>query len=239
MVIAPPSRGPNAAYQFISGSLDDLDSLPIMRNVPELALPKPVPLAQIRQARTAGRNDALFGFCVRTAKRCNSLDQLLDRARNHNSQLPNPLQENEAMKTAASAWDYEQRGLNRYGQHGAYFPIEEVIGLCANPDAFTLLAYLRANNGPWSDFWVANGLAETFGWGIKRLATARRILIERGDVVLIKPSHKGSPAVYEWASKSGTAGSNSWVAKTASNPQPTPPPAAHAVPFTQEERIEL
>ena len=102
------------------------------------------------------------------------------------------------MKTTASAWGYEQRGDNRFGQHGAYFPIEEVIGLCANPDAFTLLAYLRANNGPWSNFWIANGLAETFGWGRKRLAAARCRLIERGDVVLVKPSRKGSPAIYQW-----------------------------------------
>ena len=198
MVVAPPSQGANGAYQFISGSLDCLDKLPVMANVPERALPKPTPLAQIRRTRTAGRNDALFQFCMRTARRCDNLDQLLDRARHHNSQLPIPLEEAEVMKTTASAWGYEQQGLNRYGQHGAYFPFEQVIGLCSDPDAFTLLAYLRANNGPWSDFWIANGLAETFGWGDKRLAAARHRLIERGDVVEVRAPRRHSPGIYQW-----------------------------------------
>ena len=51
------------------------------------------------------------------------------------------------MKTAASAWDYEQRGENRFGQFGAWFPFEEIEGLIHDVDAFALLAYLRANNG--------------------------------------------------------------------------------------------
>ena len=60
MVIAPPSQGANGTYHFIAGNLDCLDQLPVMRDVPERALPKPMPLAQIRETRTAGRNDALF-----------------------------------------------------------------------------------------------------------------------------------------------------------------------------------
>jgi hypothetical protein len=39
MVIAPPSQGPKGNYQFISGSLDDLGRLPVMRDVPAKALP--------------------------------------------------------------------------------------------------------------------------------------------------------------------------------------------------------
>jgi hypothetical protein len=65
MVTAPPSHGPKGDYQFIAGSLDDLRRLPIMRNVPERALPPSAPLAQIRQPRTTGRNDALFRCALR------------------------------------------------------------------------------------------------------------------------------------------------------------------------------
>jgi hypothetical protein len=200
MVTAPPSHGPKGNYQFIAGSLDDLHRLPIMRNVPERALHRPAPLAQMRQPRTTGRNDALWRFCMRTARRCDNLDQLLDHAHQFNSELPSPLQEEETVKTAASAWRYETTGKNQFGQHGAYFTIEMIEGLVRNrdTDAFALLAYLRAHNGPWADFWITNGLAKTFGCGDKRLAAARDRLLERSDVVLVKPPHKGSPAIYQW-----------------------------------------
>jgi hypothetical protein len=200
MVTAPPSRGPKGDYQFVAGGLDDLSRLPTMRDVPERALPKPVPLAEIRQATPAGRNEALFRHCMRTAKRCDSLDQLLDQAREYNSQLSNPLQEDETVKTATSAWGYEQSGQNRFGQFGAWFPTEEIEGLIRGRDydALLLLAYLRANNGPWADFWIADGLAKTFGWGPNRLSAARRRLIERGDVTLVAPQRRRTPALYCW-----------------------------------------
>jgi Bifunctional DNA primase/polymerase, N-terminal/Primase C terminal 1 (PriCT-1) len=203
IVTAPPSHGPKGNYQFVAGSLNDLSRLPTMRDVPERALPKPVPLAEIRQARPAGRNEALFKHCMRTARGCDNLDQLLDQAREYNSQLPNPLQEDETVKTATSAWSYEQSGQNRFGQFGAWFPVEEIESLVrdrrrADPDAFFLLAYLRANNGPWSNFMIADGLAKTFGWGRNRLSEARARLIERGDVIEQRASRGGTAALYRW-----------------------------------------
>jgi hypothetical protein len=65
-------------------------------------------------------------------------------------------------------------------------------------DALLLLAYLRVNNGPWADFWIADGLAKTFGWGPNRLSAARRRLIERGDVTLVAPQRRRTPALYCW-----------------------------------------
>jgi hypothetical protein len=172
-----------------------------MRNVPERALPRSVSLAQIRQPQTTGRNDALWRFCMQMARQCDSSNQLLDHAHQFNSKLPNPLQEEEIVKTAASAWDYEQRGLNRFGQHGAYFPIEVIEGFArerGQSDAFLLLAYLRAHNGPWADFWITNGLAKIFGWGDKRLAAAREYLLERGDVIMLRPPCKNRPGLFQW-----------------------------------------
>jgi hypothetical protein len=68
-------------------------------------------------------------------------------------------------------------------------------------DALLLLAYLRVNNGPWADFWIADGLAKTFGWGPNRLSAARRRLIERGDVTLVAPQRRRTPALYCWGTK--------------------------------------
>jgi hypothetical protein len=138
---------------------------------------------------------------MRTARRCDNLDQLLEYARQFNAQVSDPLHENETVKTAASAWDYEQRGLNRFGgQFGAWFPIEEIESLVRerDPDTLLLLAYLRANNGPWADFMIADGLAKTFGWGRNRLSDARNRLLERGDVILFRPKGRRSPALYQW-----------------------------------------
>jgi hypothetical protein len=63
-------------------------------------------------------------------------------------------------------------------------------------DGMVLLAFLRANNGPWASFMCANGLVETFGWTRKRLAEARHRLVELGHIELLRPAATGRPAVY-------------------------------------------
>jgi hypothetical protein len=205
MVIAPPSHGLNDTYRFIVGGLDELDRLPIMCDVPSRALSKPpIPANKIRsmppEATINGRrNITLWEFCMRMARRCRSFDQLVDCARAFNSQFPDPIrEETEVMTITKSAWGYEERGENRFGQFGAYFPVAEVVGLCRDPDAFMLLAYLRAHNGPWADFYIANGLAEKFGWGKNRLVAARQQLIDAGYVIEVRPANRQSPAIYQW-----------------------------------------
>jgi hypothetical protein len=84
-----------------------------------------------------------------------------------------PLSEDEVAKVAASAWHYTATGQNRFGQHGAWFSTAEVATLIADQDALILLAFLRANNGPWGGFLCTNSLAEQFKWGRPRLADAR------------------------------------------------------------------
>src|SRR5262249_1559056 len=204
MVIAPPSQGLNGTYRFIVGGLDELDRLPVMRDVPCRALSKPPIPARISPTLpettiNGRRNITLWEFCMRMARRCGSFDQLLHCARAFNSQFPDPIrEETEVMTTAKSAWGYEERGENRFGQFGAYFPVAEVVGLCRDPDAFMLLAYLRAHNGPWADFYIANGLAEKFGWGKNRLVTARQQLVNAGYVTEVRSAHRQSPAIYQW-----------------------------------------
>ena len=61
-----------------------------------------------------------------------------------------------------------------------------------------LLAYLRARNGPWGNFMVTNGLAETLGWTRKRMADARRRLIELGHLHSVRQAGRGNPALFRW-----------------------------------------
>ena len=71
------------------------------------------------------RNDDLWRQCMREAKRVDSFDALLNVARTLNKACSPPLDEREIVKIAQSAWNYEERGLNKFGQHGAWLPANE------------------------------------------------------------------------------------------------------------------
>jgi hypothetical protein len=65
-------------------------------------------------------------------------------------------------------------------------------------DAFVLLAFLRAKQGPWATFMVANGLTEVLHWQRKRLAAARTRLIEMGYLIPLRQAGQGVPALFKW-----------------------------------------
>src|SRR5262249_50062481 len=135
---------------------------------------------------------------------CDDFDALLDVAHTANADFLPPLTEDEVLKVAKSAWDYTQRGENRFGRPGVFFDAEEANRLItSDADLFLLLAFLRANNGPESTFWVANGLAKRFGWGSKRLAATRRRLETTHIRMVRRPSTASGPALYRWRSKGG------------------------------------
>jgi hypothetical protein len=77
-------------------------------------------------------------------------------------------------------------------------PGRTTVKLAARQDAFMLLAFLRAKQGPWSTFMVANGLDQVFGWHRLRLAAARRRLIEMGYITAVRQAGKGHPALFKW-----------------------------------------
>jgi hypothetical protein len=167
--VAPPSSVERGSYQFIQGGLDDLDGLPVLRN---LDLPK-----------AEGAKDG---------------ERLLDVARTFNDNFEPPMEEYRMISTAKSAWGYEQRGENWFGRRKAYLPLDGVEDWTDDVDSFFLLAYLRKHQGRTARFWIANGLADRFGWPIRRLVNARRRLIQTGEVrPLTKPS-QGKPVVYVW-----------------------------------------
>ena len=102
------------------------------------------------------------------------------------------------MSLCESAWKYTENNQNRFGQHGAYFPTEEVVSMLQDQDAFFLLAFLRAHQGPWSTFMVANGIGERLGWYRTRVSAARRRLIEMGYLKPLRQAGKGHPALFKW-----------------------------------------
>ena len=101
--------------------------------------------------------------------------------------------------TATSAWNYTAQGRNWFG-HGhvvlMHGEVDEMLSQA--PDAFLLLTKLRRHN--WGKtFPIANAMAETMGWTLRRLVAARKELERRGKVQLARQAHTGSAAIYAWA----------------------------------------
>jgi hypothetical protein len=190
--IAAPSRTAKGIYQIVRGSLDQLCSLPTMR----------APPSEISSGKIiTGRADALWRHCMRQARHCDTLEDLTDVAttfasesidRNHG----HPFTDTEIKNAAESAWKYTQTGQNRFGQHGAWLSNAE-IGMLMFEDqrALLLLAFLRSQNGPNAEFWIANGLAEKFGWAVTTLSAARKRLVQRGNVVQLRKAYS---TFYGW-----------------------------------------
>jgi Bifunctional DNA primase/polymerase, N-terminal/Primase C terminal 1 (PriCT-1) len=203
VVVLPPSRGASRLYEIIHGKFDDLRSLTPLRrtNAPLIKLENP----DNEHVGEGRRNDRLFGYCMKAAHQCEDFNDLLDVARTRNSEMLPPLDEGEVVKTARSAWQYTESGNNRFGRTGVWFSTNEAnVMIFDNQDAFVLLAFLRANNGPSRTFMVANGLAGRLGWTIKRIAAARRRLEESHIVMVRRPSERNGPAQYRWRTASSS-----------------------------------
>jgi Bifunctional DNA primase/polymerase, N-terminal/Primase C terminal 1 (PriCT-1) len=200
--VAPPSQTEKGKYQFIAGGLDDLDRLPTLQNLGlKPVTTKITKLAGMREHD--GRNNALFRELGRAAHQVDDFDQLLDCARTKNEQCAQPMEDKEVMATAASVWKMQEEGRNRFGQHGAWFPVGEIAPWAGELDAFFLLAYLRGNNRPGATFMVTNSLADKFGWWVRRLAAARTRLIELGHIRPVRQAGKGHAALFRWTNTKG------------------------------------
>src|SRR5262249_24053129 len=127
-------------------------------------------------------------------------DQLLDCAVTRNSDFAQPLDDKEVVKVAMSVWKMQLEGRNRFGQHGAYVPLNLVRKLAkTNPDALALYNVLKAENWPSSTFFIANGMADTaIAVERKVLARARRALLAEGLVVQLRRPSQHAPGLYGW-----------------------------------------
>jgi hypothetical protein len=202
LVVAPPSQGMKGNYRFIQGHLDDLAGLPTMQNI-KITSPPLSPTSPPIEAVTEGnRNNTLWRYCMQTARYCDDVNALIDVAHTRNAEYVPPLPDNEVEKIAKSAWDYTERGNNRFGQTGVWFSSGEVNSfITTDQDAFLLLSYLKSNNGPNRTFIAANWLADTLGWTRKRFAGARNRLECSHLEIVRRPSKCNGPALYRWRTR--------------------------------------
>ena len=197
IVYGAPSLYARGQYEIIQGTLDDLCSLTTLRGIDDLNQQR---TSSTREKIPKGRrNNTIWRHCMRQAHHCDDLDALLDVARTYNQNCIPSLEDKDIMIIAQSAWDYTQSGRNRFGQHGAWIPVEDVASMMTDPDALALFAYLKVNEGPWARFMILNSMAEKFGWTLRRLQNARNLLIDMERIKQIKRATTGSPAFYQWA----------------------------------------
>jgi hypothetical protein len=203
-VVAPPSTTASGRYEFIDGSLDDLARLPVMQ-----PLEQPTgrsdndnasasPLRGMREHD--GRNTALFRAIGPAARQLfaarDSRDALFELAMKHNNEASEPMAVGEVSKMVDSVWQMTCEGHNWVGDHDRRK--HELSLFKDDTDALYLLEHLRVTEGISAQFWIANGLADQFGWRRHRLASARQRIVDLGFVQQIKPHRPRQPAVFVW-----------------------------------------
>ena len=218
IIIAPPSTHfkTRRQYEFIFGQIEDVSTLPVI-NVRTLGLlklgisdakVKPIPEAMRRRIEVGERNNWLFSQCLRHAPSCDDLDALIDVARTRAEEyFGEPMSDTEIVKTARSAWDYEQRGENWAGSHARYAITMaglrklEVLG----SDPAVLAIHLRLEHGgrmKRGEAFALDGRAmeiagSIHGWSRSRIYRAADILLSAGVLVVVhRGTGRGNPNQY-------------------------------------------
>jgi hypothetical protein len=209
-IVLPPSRGSKAHYEIIRGTLDDLTALTPIRNMGVLSdNTPPAPSVEAddqkqsphadMQANT-GRNNALFDILCKEARRLpQTVEAFIDRARQVNETFGAPMVDSRVVNTAKSVFRYVETGELRTGERGAWFQAPDIQFLVREPHLFSLIAWLKAQNSPDAEFWIANGLAAAhLGWPIDQLRKARDRAIQLGWIQIIAHPRKGRNGLYRW-----------------------------------------
>jgi hypothetical protein len=207
--VAPGSMGAKGPYEFIQGGLADFDRLPAARMPAELRPREKTPFdlkAKQWQGETiyeGKRNDILFNFALDQARYVDDRDALIDVVRTRNLDCEMPLEDIEVVKVASSAWGYQLRGENLKGRGGAVVVSNELLDtLNDHPDS--CLLYLKLRRHHWGkDFVLANGMATSMGWGLRKWQRARDLLVRLGIIACVHEggSGPGDPPVYGWVAK--------------------------------------
>jgi hypothetical protein len=214
-VVAPPSRRESGGeYRFLRGDLSEIANLPTMRNVddlrhdvgsaddePAVVLPDDVAVPDTKV--TEGKRDhTLWRACMRQVKQARTLDELIAFARSYNEEhMQPPLPDSIAAQKAVSAWHYEQRGTNFFGQRSIIIP-ERLRHL--GPDALYLYGRLQLEHWWRDQFTMPKTYGTSFGMGWRRLGNAAKELIAARAIRRLTRGGccEGDAPMYAWVNKS-------------------------------------
>jgi Bifunctional DNA primase/polymerase, N-terminal/Primase C terminal 1 (PriCT-1) len=205
--LAAPSKLETGSYEIIHGHLDDLARLkPMAGGLGEIAVVRRGKLVTWSEMRDGDfRNRALWEYCMRTARHCQTAEELLTRAQERNQKFKEPIMElAQVEKTARSAWKYELAGLNFYSRPRIIIDHDTFDGLGkTNPDALLLLLTLERYHGGNDRFALAKPMAASMGWSMPRWKAARSALSQAGIIRCLHPGGRGpnDPPIYVWGTK--------------------------------------
>lgn len=196
--VAPPSLGAKGRYQFIQGTLADLDRLPRLR-VDKAKADAPRPQHDI--IPDGIRNNTLFHFALEHAPHVDDFDSLLDVVRTRNLDCDPPKPDSEVIKLTSQAWRYEQEGRNLVGCGQAMVMANATFDalIAESPDAWLLYSHLRRHH--WGrDFVLTKPMAVKLGWRLRKWKSARDALVRLGIIRCIHPGGNGphDPPIYAW-----------------------------------------
>jgi hypothetical protein len=190
--VAPPSMGAKRRYEFLQGSLADLDRLPVANNIKHRELPA---AGLVKD----GRHEALKFLLCEEVWHVDDYDSFLDRAMTvATMQMVPPLEADETASLAAWIWEHKEQGLLRRRGHRHW--TKDVRDLMTTDrDAGAILQVLRVDHpGNRQRFVVANGMAKLLGMDRLNFAAKRKKLEALGLIKLVKPANSLRPALYRW-----------------------------------------
>ncbi|ALN75846.1 bifunctional DNA primase/polymerase [Aureimonas sp. AU20] len=204
--VGAPSLGAKGRYEIISGSLDDLAALPPMRSASEAATQPTKAGPQSPKVGEGQRSDTLFRACMKAASKCSTEEELIAFATGFSEENFNPpLSTGIVLKTARSAWGYEEIGENKFGRgREVSLPNDFILKYAASyPDAFALLLILRANHWGRTEFVLSRAMAGSMKWTLPRWRAARDFLEQVGEIHCTHSGGQGAndPPRFEWTSK--------------------------------------
>src|SRR5262249_26540374 len=193
--VAPPSRGSIGRYEFLKGSLADLDRLPVARAI-RIEQPKESFTGERERSlviREGERNDTLFHYALAQAPYVDDLDALLDVVRTRNMECEPPLSDTEVVGIATSAWRYQEEERNLVGRGRAFVVSNadyERLHEEGGDDAVLLYCHLRCHH--WGrDFVLSKAMAASMRWGLRKWRGARDALERLGFIRCIHPGGRG------------------------------------------------
>ena len=194
--VAPPSIRPDGmTYDFVRGGPEYINRLPTIKQsaLPEDAFQKV--MSPSDQTHVIGRNDTLFKRFLRLALNYETKDELEFQAAPLNESLFElPMEDDEVEKIVGSVWTYKERDEIWVGKEArAVITATELKELGGNSDAALILMRLKAAHG-WRngrEFPLANALAVSLGWGLRRFHAAKAFLIKCCFLEIIYAGGKG------------------------------------------------
>jgi len=191
------SRLPQLRQGALEDLLEELGAEPTRKNANHNTTISAVGIGQ--------RNDRLFSNCLKQAASCGSSDELIAMAATYNATFLPPLPPQEVVKTAISAWRYQQDGRNIHDREILARKEVQLDLIRTCPDAMVLLQYLKLHHPHRNaEFAVApDGIAraEAIGnWAPKRIRNARNRLLDSGLLVQVYTGGSGrnDPSQYTW-----------------------------------------